>query len=234
MKITKRFSEAHREDLLKKSQQCLFTKEGAPGMEYLIEHRKLDLETIQSFGLGYIPASVKHQLSDRIIIPLYDSSGNLIVLASRMIGNDSHLPVYWHESYEKKYYLYGCNLAKQWMRKWNVAVICEGQFDTMQMHKSGIRNTVGLCANKFSDIQLSVILRYCDEIVVLLDSDENQAGQKSAEKIVREFSSKGYKIAKTDIANGYDPDDYIKKHGSGDIKKLINSKIIELRKNAEN
>jgi DNA primase len=231
----KRFSEAHREELLLKSQNCLLTKEGAPGMEYLTEHRKLDLETIQSFGLGYIPSNVKHQLAGRIVIPLYDPSGNLIVLASRMINDEpSDLPVYWHESYEKSYYLYGCNLAKNWMRKWNVAVLCEGQFDVMQMHKNGIRNTVGLCSNKFSDIQLSVILRYCDEIVVLLDCDENEAGQLASEKIISHLVPRGYKIISAEIIKGYDPDDFLKEFGDRDLKKIINNKVKELRYNAEN
>ena len=120
----------------------------------------------------------------RIILPLFDPTGNLIAIGSRSINNQFQgLPVYWHESYEKPYYLYGINLARSFLRRHNFCILTEGQFDVLQLHAHGVKNVVGLCGNKMSDVQMSVIHRYCSDIVLLLDTDANQAGQIGAAKI---------------------------------------------------
>lgn len=245
-----RFSEATRQDLLEKSQKCIWTQEGMPGLKYLLEERCLSSEIIKSFGLGFIPGHVRHKLAGRIITPLYDASGNLITLTSRLVsGYESKLPSHWHESYEKSFYLFGIDRAKKYMRKWGFAILCEGQFDVLQMHKNGFRNTVGLCCSKMSDIQMSLILRYCDEIVLALDCDENRAGQEATLKIMKNtlrctqvkpdsmgdilasFSSR-YKIISIELPQGMDPDDFLRHpDGMSKMKKKIQEKITKLREN---
>jgi DNA primase len=227
-KFTSRFNSSDRQKLLEKSQQCLWLTEGKPGMEYLTQTRKLSESVIKLFGLGYIPHDVKHPLAGRIIFPLYDSSTNLIALTSRHIAsNKTLLPVHWHEQYEKSFYIYGCNLAKKFMRELGWGLVVEGQGDVMQLHNHGIRNAVGLCGTALSTVQLATILRYCDEIIVLLDSDENKAGQRAAEKITR--ATYGHKIESVMLPIGMDPDDIIKKHGTEKLVKVINDKLNELR-----
>ncbi|KKN30389.1 hypothetical protein LCGC14_0834620, partial [marine sediment metagenome] len=121
----KRFSELHREELLKKSQQCLWTTEGEPGLAYLRDQRKISDSVIKAFRLGYVPSDNRHQLAGRVIIPLYDASGHLVVLSSRLVIQTKHnLAKYWHESYKKNFFLYGVDQAKPFMRKWGCVVLC--------------------------------------------------------------------------------------------------------------
>jgi len=247
MKFESRFSEATRQDLLLKSKKCIWMQEGSPGLQYLQEARCLSEDVIRTFGLGFIPHDVKNQLAGRIIAPLNDASGNLISLTSRLVsGYESRLPIHWHESYEKSFYLFGIDHAKKCMREMKFAVVVEGEFDVLQMHNHGIRNAVGLCCSKMSDIQISLIHRYCDEIVLVLDSDENRAGQEAAQKIMKNtlrhtqmkpdsmgdflksFHSR-YKIIPLELPRGMDPDEVLRQGGAARMKSKIKEKITKLR-----
>lgn len=241
MKTRRRFSGAEREDLLAKSQQCLWKREGVVGLEYLRDKRRLSEECIRRFDLGYVPHFVKHQLAGRIIFPIYDPSKNLVALGSRLIVGDSSLPTYWHESYEKDFYLYGTHVAKDSMMKWEFATVVEGQFDAMKLHTVGITNCVALCGTKFSDMQLATIYRYCEEVIVILDTDENRSGQRASEKIeekIKVAACMGDSLYPYDLKSkittlmfkeNLDPDEFVDRYGASSLKSLIKAKLRELR-----
>jgi len=244
----RRFSLVEREEVVDKACRCLWANSGTPGREYLSK-RGLSEETMREFRLGYIPKFVKHQLRGRIILPLFDPSDNLVTVGSRAIESGGFLPVYWHESYEKTFYLYGIERAREALRRHKFAVVVEGQFDVLQLHNHGVRNVVGLCGNKMSDVQISVIQRYCTEIVLLLDADKNQAGQMGAHKILAESGAYDYSDLSLDASNlpiplstsepqvmasrpivsvvlpeNSDPDEYIRAHGIAALKKIVKEK----------
>lgn len=131
--MKKRFSLVEREKIVNNAHQCLWTADGKPGFDYLVSQRKLSEDTIRKFRLGYIPLHVEHQLRGRIIFPLYDPSGNLIIVNSRRVVDDGiPLPVYWHESYEKSFYLYGIELSRSSIQKHGFAIVClDGDQDTI-------------------------------------------------------------------------------------------------------
>jgi len=243
-----RFSSAERADLLGKSQQCLWIPEGQPGLQYLTNKRGLSESVIRQFGLGYIPHNVNHQLAGRVIFPLYDPSGNLVSLMSRHIGvGETKLPSHWHEHYEKSFYLYAIDQAKEHMKYWGFVVVVEGQIDVLQFFNHGVKNVVALCSTNMSDIQLAMIYRYCDEIILLLDSDYGRAGQIGIKKIMKRARPRGcsildsmgelertefgvgHKINPVYLPNGADPDEYIKAHGIDAIKSLIRDALLQMR-----
>lgn len=253
MKFKRRFSLVEREDVANKASCCLWSDTGKPGREYLLEKRGLSEETAKEFQLGYIPVFVKHQLRGRIILPLFDPSKNLVAISSRSIfvSEKNTLPVYWHESYQKPFYLYGIENANKAFRRAKFAIVVEGQFDVLQLYNHGIHNVVGLCGNKMSDVQISVINRYCQEIVLLLDKDENLSGQRGAEKIIAASAfelqmsldgekvstnfpvpwhqQKGFlttyrKISSIVLPENSDPDEFVKKHGVMELRKIIKGK----------
>lgn len=247
MTFKKRFSLVEREEIVDKSCRCLWSESGKPGREYLLEKRGLSEQVVRDFQLGYIPIFVKHQLRGRIILPIFDPSRNLIAISSREVfkSEKNFLPVYWHESYQKPFYLYGIENAYKEFRRAQFAIVVEGQFDVIQLSNHGIRNVAGLCGNKMSDVQTSVINRYCKEIVLLLDKDENLSGQRGADKIVAEATfefgegwsakknfpvpfhqQKNFSIARrkflpVTLPENSDPDEFIRKHGAMELRKII-------------
>lgn len=246
----RRFSLVEREEIVNKAHQCLWTKPGRPGLEYLTSQRGLSEAVIREFQLGYIPLDVSHQLRGRIVLPLFDPSGNLITVGSRHVSGKSFLPVYWHESYEKTFYLYGIQQARNALRKYKFVLVVEGQFDVLQLHNHGVCNVVGLCGNKLSDVQISVIQRYCEELVVLLDTDENKAGQLGASKIMEQSSVYDYdatprptpnfpvpflsssepqamanrQLITVSLPENTDPDEFVLAHGVEPLKKIVQEK----------
>ena len=237
------FDSVERADIVEKSQQCLWSEAGKPGLDYLLGQRQLSEFVLRAFRAGYIPKNVNHQLRGRVILPLFDPSKNLIAVASRMIDDsESLLPVYWHESYEKSFFLYGAPNAVPYMRKWKFATVCEGQFDVMQMHNHGIRNAVGLCSHHISATQFAVLQRYCEEVILVLDKDENQSGQKGTERAMREMQRYGFdgfmtlpeyrhKLSYVEFPENTDPDSFLRRYGVAPLKRMIDAKLRELRKN---
>lgn len=233
-----RFNSVERQEILDKSQKCLWSSEGSVGMNYLLKTRHLNISVIKKFKLGFIPENVDHKLAGRIIFPIEDASGNCVALSSRLITlPQNDLPVYWHEKYEKSFYLYGLSYCKEVLRKKGFVIICEGQIDVMQCHNHGIDNAVGLCGNKLSPIQIATIYRYCNEIILLLDKDINKAGQKALDRVLEEFGAKRqekYPIFRNKISfirfkEHTDPDSYLVKYGPVGLQQEIDKKLIEMR-----
>lgn len=249
MIFKRRFSLVEREEIVNKACRCLWSDSGSLGREYLLEKRGLSEEKIKEFQLGYIPVFVKHQLRGRIILPIFDPSKNLVAISSREIfkSERNFLPVYWHESYQKPFYLYGIENAHREFRRVKFALVVEGQFDVIQLHNHGICNAVGLCGNKMSDVQISVINRYCSEIILLLDRDANLSGQRGAEKIAevafefgdgwgekKEFpipwhQQKSFpivhrKVLPVTLPENCDPDEFLRRYGAERLRKIIKGK----------
>lgn len=254
MQFKRRFSLVEREEVVNKAVRCLWSDSGKPGRDYLLEKRGLSEETAKIFQLGYIPIFVKHQLRGRIIFPIFDPSKNLIAISSREIfkSEKNFLPIYWHESYQKPFYLYGIENAYKNFRKAKFAIVVEGQFDVLQLYNHGIYNVVGLCGNKMSEVQISVINRYCQEIVLLLDKDENKSGQHGADKILAEsafelqtsldgekmkfpvpwqqqrvFLTARRNILSVTLPKNSDPDEFVRENGVIELRKIIKGQRYE-------
>ena len=231
------FDNLERSKLVELAEETLWQEDGLPGREYLLQTRQIREETARKFRLGYVPLSVGHQLGDRIIFPIFDSSNNLIALSSRLIHNNKcSMPTYWHERFNKSCYLYGLNIARDRIRQVGFTIVVEGNYDVLTCHDRGLTNVVGMLGNKITDFQLASILRYCENIIFIFDSDENQAGQKGAEKAAKNASKYEKKLI-NDYTSGLslfnagfvslpekDPDVFVRKHGIMPLKKLIQKK----------
>jgi len=243
--IRNRFSTVERNHIVDKCHQCLWTREGTKGLEYLTQSRSISEDVIKRFRLGYMPSELGHQLSGRIIFPLFDASGNLVSLSSRLLPDArSVLPVYWHEAYEKSFYLYGTNIAKEPIRENGYCILSEGQFDILQMHNHGFTNTVGLFGTAMRLPQIATVLRYCSTLVLLLDSDENKAGQSGAEKILelgmvqwrpcvdakegeRTNVRHDLNVVPVWLPIGKDPDEFLREGKSAELRSMVKSAIQE-------
>lgn len=216
-----------------KSQEFLWSTRGIPGMEYLTQTRKISHEVIKKFKLGFVPSDSKHNLAGRIIYPIEDASGNLVIISTRLIDSSKTLlPVHWHERYEKSFYLYGMSCAKDSIRNNKFCIVVEGQGDVLQLHNHGFTNTVGLGGNKMSLMQIASICRYCEEIILLLDKDANRAGQNATERILEDFGSLfNDNMVPVQFPTDTDPDEYILRFGADSLSQLINSKLSEIREN---
>lgn len=242
-----RYSDIERERLLRLSQECLWSDEGGPGRDYLQVQRGLSEETIRRFGLGFIPKDSGHQLANRVVFPLKDPSGNLIVLTTRRIDESLRiLPVYWHEAFDKSAYLFGMDNAKDRIRKTGFAIIVEGQFDVLQCHNYGVTNTVGTLGTNLDEVHLSILKRYCDELILLFDTDTNMSGEKGVRRAEERISRYSVRVDPHDDHLGdackslfrhasvtlpdKDPDLFLRSRGVDEFKRPIRQELDRLRR----
>lgn len=221
------FPEAERRTILNLSQQELFRDDGKEALEYLMATRGFDEKTIRKFSLGYVPKDVKapngerHELAGRLIFPIKDSYGELVAFSSRMPNVPKS---FWHETFNKKIYLYGLDVAKNDVIKSKKAILVEGEFDVMKLHQFGVGCAVGVMGSAPQFHQIALLRRYCKEIFLCFDSDK--AGIAAANKIIENDMSSflgpvflDTELIKVQLPEKKDPDEFIKEFGP---KELIN------------
>jgi DNA primase len=185
--------------------------------------RGLSDDVLKQFQFGYCPDSVSHDLSGRVIMPLFDAYSKLIAITSRNFNVEKKYQ-HWHESFDKSAFLYGLNLAKPHILKSGKAIIVEGQFDTTCLHSYGFRMTTGLLGSSFNITHVSLLARLCSEIYLALDPDDSgDAGVERAQKMHKDYCLDiyGILIVPVSLPPKTDPDDFVMKHGSDEFVKIL-------------
>ena len=75
----------------------------------------------------------------------------------------------------------------------------------------GVKNSVASLGTAFTEEQGRLLLRYCNEIVVVYDSDE--AGKKAALKAIDILRPLKVEVKIATLVGAKDPDDYIREFG---------------------
>lgn len=140
-----------------------------------------------------------------LVMPYKDLYGNTIALVGRSILGDEERKVlniskYKNTTFEKGQHLFGLFEAKKYIMEQGFVYVVEGQFDVIKAWERGIRNVVALGNSNMTDYQFSLLLRYTDNILLLLDNDE--AGKKGRSRAIAKYN----KLA--DIKNIYLPKGY--------------------------
>lgn len=125
-----------------------------------------------------------------LILPYRDVYGKIIALVGRSLLDDDqravlHISKYKNTSFEKSKHLFGLYESKHAIIKTGHVYIVEGQFDCIQAHNKGIENVVALGSSNMSTEQLILLLRYTNNIKLLLDNDE--AGKLGRERIMEKY-----------------------------------------------
>jgi DNA primase len=183
-------------------------------LSYLRERRRLSDDVIQRFQIGYVPKDAWHDLSGRLIMPLKDQHNSLVCITTRDFREDAELP-HWHESFDKKRYLYGIHLAKYSIVKHKKTLVVEGQFDTQALHDHGIKITVGVMGGVLTFKHACILRRYCKDVYIWFDPDK--AGDRSKDRTLswfREFmnwnpEAIGMNFIPVYNEDGLDPDDFV-------------------------
>lgn len=166
-------------------------------------------------------SSLEHH---NLIIPYKDTYNNTVALVGRTLLSkkemeENKISKYKNTSFEKKSHIFGLNEAKLSILKKNAVLIVEGQFDAIVAHEHGITNTVALGSANMSLYQLGLIMRYTDNIYLLLDNDD--AGKLGMERILDRCGTFA-NMVKKQIPLGYkDLDEYLRDNKNIDFNTLI-------------
>lgn len=210
-----------RESLVENAKLQIFEKNSSRGLDYL-SNRLISKGSISEWNLGYCPTFVNDFIfNDRIIIPYYDQYGKMIAVAARKIENEK--PYWWNEKFNKGSYLFGMHKAKRNILYNNLAIIVEGQFDVISLHQHGIKMAVGICGSFLNEHTINLLSRYCNRVMLAMDRDTNQAGQKAAKKTFDLLKGRNFHIYTWYLSDGEDPDSYVRKHGGKKCRDQISN-----------
>jgi len=213
-------------------------------LNYLIEDRKISIESINKFNLGLFPDDLRLLFSEidpkdlrdagiirnasssvfkiqNLLIPISDAYSEYIALAGRTLLTEEQrkkkgIAKYRNSIYKKSHHLFGLNFAKNSILENNVVYVVEGYFDVIMPHQKGMNNVVATCGTFLSSQHIALLSRYTDKIVIILDNEEN--AQEKANMIVEKKKFSGIEIvAKNPLRNEKDIDEYLKNHSVSEL-----------------
>jgi len=147
---------------------------------------------------------------DRLIFPFYDLRGNVIGFSGRLVTPKDNTGKYVNTGetplFTKGKNLYGLYQARRAIGRQGVVYIVEGQFDVLSLHKYGVENVIGGSGTAFTAEQVSLILRFAQDVVMIYDADA--AGIKAAVKNCEALLAAGANVKFVRLPKGTDPDEY--------------------------
>lgn len=149
---------------------------------------------------------------NRYMFPIQDQQGNVVGFGGRIIGDGE--PKYLNSPdtpvYNKSFVLYGLTLAKDAIKKEDMAIFVEGYMDVIAAHQAGTRNVIATSGTAISAPQLKLIKRYTRNIAFAFDADS--AGAEATKRAIELAQEAKLNIRIIQIPDGKDPDECIQKN----------------------
>jgi DNA primase len=164
------------------------------------------------------------RLRNRLVFPIRDIRGRIIGFGGRAI-EDGQEPKYLNtpESpvFHKREALYGYPDALGQIRSSGRAVVVEGYFDQIALHRAGVGEAVATCGTALTPDHVRDLRRRTREVVLLFDGDT--AGQRALEKALALLLPEGLRVSAVVLPQGDDPDTYLAREGTTALSGLIDS-----------
>ena len=233
-------------------QKRLLTPNAKIAQEY-VKKRKMDMYTLKTFGIGFagnfdeLYQELKNkQFSDEEILAsklvlksektgkMYDAFRNRLMFTIRDIRDrviafggralDDSKPKYINSPdtvvYNKGRHLFAMNIAKKSGEK--SIMLVEGYMDAISLHQRGVHNVVASLGTAMTEQQGRLLSNF-EKIIIGYDSDS--AGQGATARSLEILQTLKYDIRILQINGAKDPDEYIVKYGSGQMKKAMENAI---------
>ena len=163
----------------------------------------------------------------RVMVPIRDRQGRVIGFGGRSL--DGAEPKYLNspetEVFEKGKHLFGLDRAANAIRKDDRAVVVEGYFDVIALHAAGIGNAVAALGTALSSQQITQLCRCCDSKRLILNFDSDGAGVRAAQRAIGEVEQLALQgqleLRVLHLPAGKDPDEFLKDHGAGEYRSLL-------------
>jgi DNA primase len=159
---------------------------------------------------------------NRAVFPIPNDSGRVVAFGARAIEagdepkylNSPESPVY-----QKGRTLYGLSWAKDPIRKEGRAVLMEGYLDVARALEAGVGGVVATCGTALTAGHAHLLRRFTEKVLVNFDQDE--AGQKAARKSVDLLLDEGLTVHVVELPGGHDPDTFLKEFGADAYRERL-------------
>lgn len=163
---------------------------------------------------------------DRVMFPIFDSSGRVVAFSGRTLKSESGIPKYVNspetELFVKSEIMYGYDKAKNGIREYNFSLIVEGQFDLVLAHQAGYTNTVAVSGTAFTKHHIMLLLRLSKNAVLSLDAD--RAGISAVKRSALPMLLSGMDVKVAHMPEGMDPADVVR-NDPHEFKKIVGGAV---------
>ncbi|MBR2373193.1 MAG: DNA primase [Lentisphaeria bacterium] len=125
--------------------------------------------------------------------------------------------------FKKGMLLYALPQARESVSRDRKMILCEGQMDTIAMHRAGFTNAVAPLGTAFTPEQAKLVKRYADEVSLAFDSDG--AGQKAFLRAAEYILPLSLSMRMIRIPGGKDPDELYSHGGREAVAAAVNASV---------
>jgi DNA primase len=151
---------------------------------------------------------------NRAMFPIVGEAGKVVAFGARSL--DGSEPKYLNSpetvAYQKGRTLYGLYWAKDAVRRTGHIVLMEGYLDVARAMECEIGEAVATCGTALTPSHARLVRRFAERVILNFDQDE--AGQNAARKSYDALSGEGLQIHVVTLPPGHDPDSFLKAHGA--------------------
>ena len=159
----------------------------------------------------------------RLMFPICDEQGRVVGFSGRILIDANDQPKYVNSPetpiFQKGRILFALDRAKRAIIEEKVALLCEGQIDTISCHEAGIANVVAPQGTALTEQHARILKRYAEEVVLIFDADE--AGQNAIVRSAEPLWEASLAIRVALLPQGHDPDSFVKTFGVKEFKNLV-------------
>lgn len=199
------------------------------GWEALADHlikKGFDGELVRQLGLvrpGKQGRGDYDLFRARLIFPIFSPRGEVAAFGARVL--DKALPKYINSPespvYHKSATLYGLYQAREAMRHSNEAIVVEGYFDVLALHRAGFSHAVATCGTALTAEHARLLKRYVERVVLLFDQDS--AGRQATFRAMEALLPEGLSVAATSLTPGEDPDSFLARQGTQAMRACLDA-----------
>lgn len=193
----------------------------------LLQQRGYSVELLRDAGLVTVrdDGSFYDRFRNRVMFPIWNTSGQVIGFAGRTLSTDSDEPKYINspqtQLYDKSSTLYALHLARQAITRQRYAIVVEGYMDAIALHSAGIEHCIATSGTALTPQHVEILRRYTEQVVFVFDGDT--AGWNAAYRAVGLAISGGIAAEVVLLPEGEDPDSIVRSRG-GDIARQLLAK----------
>ncbi len=148
----------------------------------------------------------------RLMFPIKNVQGRVVGFGGRSLDGSNPKYINSPESniFQKRFLLYNLNFAKNFARKKNNLLICEGYMDVISLNQNGVFSVVAPLGTALTENQIELAWKYSTKPTIMFDGDNAglRASYKTAIMALPFLSAKKF-LQFITLPNNSDPDNYI-------------------------
>ena len=194
------------------------------GLSSFFAGKQIPASDLERLGLVGVNERGRYDFfRDRVMLPVIDRQKRVTGFGGRVLDPEIKDRKYVNSPdtplFHKKKELYGLNAALDGIRKREVAIVVEGNFDVLSLHEAGIDAAVAPMGTALTAEQIALLGSLARTVVVVFDGDA--AGQRAAAKVIPLFVEADVDGRLARMPKGVDPDDFVRTNGAEAFQRLV-------------